>query len=49
LITRTVVVKVRPLVVVTQLRHGVKKKGRTRKPNLPSDKQIVRRRYAGKK
>ena len=25
------------------------KEGRTRKPNLPSDKQIVRRRYAGKK
>jgi large subunit ribosomal protein L2 len=25
------------------------KEGRTRKPNLPSDKQIVRRRYVGKK
>ena len=34
-------------------RHPVtpwgQKEGRTRKPNLPSDKQIVRRRYAGKK
>jgi large subunit ribosomal protein L2 len=34
-------------------RHPVtpwgQKEGRTRKPNLPSDKQIVRRRYVGKK